>query len=73
MLSCQSEELLALAVSVVEQQAKDLRIDAARGAEDGGHEADAAIISIIRLVLGNFVPGSFLMAASCNGLLMWAG
>ena len=47
-------------MSVVEQQAKELRVDAARGAEDVGHEADAVIVSIIRLILRSFFPGSFL-------------
>ena len=47
-------------MSVVEQQAEELRVDTARGAEGCGHEADAAVIRIIRLVLRNFFPGSFL-------------
>ena len=34
-----SEQLFALTLGVVEQQANELRIDAARGAEDGGQKA----------------------------------
>ena len=47
-------------MSVVEQQGKELRVDAARGAEGCGHEADAVIVSIVRLILRSFFPGSFL-------------
>ena len=47
-------------MSVVEQQAKELRVDVARGAEDGGQKADAVIVSIIRLILHGFLPGRFL-------------
>ena len=52
-------------MSVVEQQAKELRVDAARGAEDGWQKADVAIVSIVRQIFRNFSPGS--------GLLMLAG
>ena len=40
-LSGKSKELLGLAVSVVEQQAKELCVDAARGTECRRQEADA--------------------------------
>ena len=41
-----SEELLPLAVSVVEQQAKELCVDAARGTECRRQEADAVVVGI---------------------------
>jgi len=44
-------------VSVVEQQAEELCIDTARGAEGRRQEANALVIRIIRLVLRNFFPG----------------
>ena len=50
-LTRKSEELLALAVSVVEQQAEELRVDTSRGAEGCGHEADAVIVSIVGQIL----------------------
>ena len=48
-LTRQSEELLALAVSVVEQQAEELCIDTSRGGEGGWHKGNALVIRIIRL------------------------
>ena len=47
-------------MSVVEQQAKELCVDTARGTECRGQEADAAVIGISGLVLRNFFPGRFL-------------
>ena len=47
-------------MSVVEQQAEELRVDASRGADGCGHEADAVIVSIVRQILGSFFLGSFL-------------
>jgi len=47
-------------VSVVEQQAEELRVDASRGAEGCGHEADAVIVSVVRQILRSFFLGSFL-------------
>ena len=44
-------------MSVVEQQAEELCIDTARGAEGGWQERNALVIRIIRLVLRNFFPG----------------
>ena len=60
-LTRKSEGLLTLELRTVEPQAEELRVDAARGAEDGGQTNDAAMVSIIRkLKLRSFVPGSFL-------------
>ena len=42
---------------MVEQQAEELCIDTARGAEGGWQERNALVIRIIRLVLRNFFPG----------------
>ena len=44
-------------MSVVEQQAEELCIDTARGAEGRRQEANALVIRVIRLVLHNFFPG----------------
>ena len=43
---------------MVEQQAEELCIDTALGAEGGRHESNALVIGIVRLVLRNFFPGS---------------
>ena len=59
-LTRKSEELLTLAVSVVEQQAEELRVNTSRGAEGCGHEADAVIVRMVRLILRRFFLGSFL-------------
>ena len=45
---------------MVEQQTKELCVDAARGAGDSGQKADAAIVSVVRQVLCIFVLGGFL-------------
>ena len=47
-------------MSVVEQETKEHRVDAARGAEDGGHKADVAIVSISRQILSIFFLGGYL-------------
>ena len=57
-------------MSVVEQQAEELCIDTARGAEGGWQERNALVIRIIRLVLRNFFPGRIpepLLAAALIG------
>jgi hypothetical protein len=38
--TCKAKELLALPMSVVEEQAKELGVDAAGGAKDGGQKRD---------------------------------
>jgi hypothetical protein len=67
-MTCTAEELLALPMSMVEEQAKELGVDAARGANNGGQERDAMIVSEGMLILITFSS-----AASRSGLLMSAG
>ena len=44
-------------MSVVEQQAEELRIYTSRGGESGRQKRDALVVGIVRLVLHNFFPG----------------
>jgi len=46
-------------MSVVEEQAKKLGVDAAGGAKDGGQERDTMIVSVGMLVLVDFLLGGF--------------
>ena len=62
LLTRESEELLTLAVSVVEQQTKELRVDAARDIEDGGQKADVARL----LAWSARYLAVFALAASCS-------
>ena len=42
---------------MVEQQAEELFMDPARGAEGGRQEGDALVVGIVRLILHNLFPG----------------
>ena len=56
-LTRKPEELLALSMSMVEQLAKELRVDAARGAKsakDGGQRRDVTIVIVIMQILAHF-------------------
>jgi hypothetical protein len=44
-------------MSVVEEQAKELGVDAAGGAKDGGQERDTMIVSVGMLILIGFLLG----------------
>jgi len=44
---------------VVEEQAKELGVDAAGGAKDGGQERDTMIVSVSMLILIDFLLGGF--------------
>ena len=44
------KELLGLVMSVQEEQTKKFIVDTFRGAEDGGQEADSAIVSNHRIM-----------------------
>jgi hypothetical protein len=46
-------------MSVVEEQAKELGVDAAGGAKDGGQERDTMIVSVGMLILIGFLLGGF--------------
>jgi len=46
-------------MSVVEEQAKELGVDAAGGAKDGGQERDTMIVSVGLLILIVFLLGGF--------------
>jgi hypothetical protein len=46
-------------MSVVEEQAKELGVDAARGAKDGGQKRDTMIVSVGMLILIDFLLGGF--------------
>ena len=39
---------------MVEKQTKEIRVDAARGAEDGGQKADVAVVRTVRQILSNW-------------------
>jgi len=51
------EELLALTVSVPEEQAQELRVKATCGARDGRHKGDTMVISVGVLILEHFLLG----------------
>jgi hypothetical protein len=55
----EAQELLALPMIVVEEQAKELGVDVAEGAEDGGQERDTMIVSVGMLILMDFLLGGF--------------
>ena len=44
---------------MVEEQAKELGVDAAKGAKDGGQERDTMIVSAGTLILIGFLLGGF--------------
>jgi hypothetical protein len=46
-------------MNVVEEQAKELSVDAAGGAKDGGQERDTVIVSLGMLILLDFLFGCF--------------
>jgi len=46
-------------MSVVEEQAKELGVDAAGGAKDGEQERDTMIVSVGMLILVGFLLGGF--------------
>jgi len=46
-------------MSVVEEQAEKLGVDAAGGAKDGGQERDTMIVSVSMLILIGFLLGGF--------------
>ena len=46
-------------MSVVEEQAKELGVDAAGGAKDGGQKRDTMIVSVGMLILIDFLLGGF--------------
>ena len=50
-LSCKLEELLALTMSMPEEQAQELRVNATGGARDGRHKCDTMVISLGILML----------------------
>ena len=51
------EELLALTMSMPEEQAQELRVKAACGARDGRHQGDTMVAGIGRLILQHCLPG----------------
>jgi hypothetical protein len=62
-------------MSVVEEQAKELGVDAAGGAKDGEKERDTMIVSICMLILIDFLLGGFtreILESKTSLLLLFA-